>query len=167
LNNHHLQIIDEIFVTVFYIGKIKFAPGTFGSMFALLVLFFPDNTLWILSFSTAILLSLLSHKSISRYEKLTGDDNSSIVIDEVIGMLIVFSNPYMIINPFWVIIAFFLFRFFDILKPYPISLINNKKGAIYVVADDVVAGLFSLVILYVFQIGYRILPFFLSYFNIF
>lgn len=161
------QITDEIIATVFYIGKIKYAPGTFGSIFALLILFLPDYSIWYWSLSIAILLSVLSYPSVDRYENLKGDDHSSIVIDEVIGMLIVFSSPYIVINIYWVIIAFLLFRFFDILKPYPISKINNKRGAFYVIADDVVAGVFSLVILHIFQISYRIMPFFLKILNIF
>lgn len=159
--------IDELIVTVGYIGKIKYAPGTFGSLVGLLILILPEYMIWYSALFLAFVFSILSYYSIQRYEKLKGFDNSSIVIDEVIGMLVVFSNPFMIINQIWVIIAFLLFRAFDIIKPYPISKLNNQTGAFFVIADDVIAGVFSLVILHILQLGYRILPFFMNYLKIF
>ena len=158
--------LDEIIVTVGYLGKIKYAPGTFGSLAGLLVLLLPEYMIWYSSLVLAIILSVISYPAIIRYEKIKGDDHSSIVIDEVIGMLIVFSNPFMIISPVWIFIAFILFRIFDILKPYPISILNEQKGAFFVIADDVIAGAFALIILHIFQLGYRILPFFLSFLKI-
>lgn len=160
------NFLDEIIVTFFYLGKMKYAPGTFGSLGGLFILLMPEYTIWYLSIIFAILLFIISYYPIKRYEKLKGDDHSSIVIDEVIGMLLVFSNPYMILNFYWIAIGFALFRFFDILKPFPINLINQKKGAFFVVADDIVAGLLAMIILHIFQLGYRIFPFFLSFFEI-
>jgi phosphatidylglycerophosphatase A len=158
--------LDELIVTVCYLGKIKFAPGTFGSLAGLLILLLPEYMIWYTSLILAIILTIISYSPIKRFEKLNGDDHSSIVIDEVIGMLIVFSNPFMIISPVWIVIAFILFRIFDILKPYPISKLNEQKGAFFVLADDILAGAFALIILHIFQLGYRILPFFLSFLKI-
>lgn len=153
---------DEILVTVFYLGKIKYAPGTFGTLFALLILFSDEINMWIYAIISIFMLIFVSIKPISRYETKNGNDHSSIVIDEVIGMLVVFSNPYLIFDTFWVIVSFILFRIFDILKPFPINKVNQRNGAWFVIADDLVAGLFSMIILQVLQVGSRILPFFVD-----
>ncbi|OQB39661.1 MAG: Phosphatidylglycerophosphatase A [candidate division CPR1 bacterium ADurb.Bin160] len=154
--------IDEIIVTFFFVGKIKYAPGTFGSLAALPILFFDSFDICYYSIFFVVFLFAISLKPISRYELINGADHSSIVIDEVIGMLIIFSNPFLTLNVYWVAISFLLFRLFDILKPFPINKINDKKGALFVIADDLVAGLFSTIILQILQVGYRILPFFLK-----
>jgi phosphatidylglycerophosphatase A len=159
----NLKKIDELIVTVFYLGKIKKAPGTFGSAAALLILFTDSFNLWCYSLILAAILWIVSHNSIKRYEKENGSDHSSIVIDEVIGMLLVFSNPYLVINYYWVGICFLSFRVFDILKPFPINKINDQNGALFVVADDVAAGLFTLILVQFLQLGYRILPFFIKF----
>lgn len=161
--NSELKKIDEITVTVFFIGKIKYAPGTFGSIAALTILFLPGYMIWYSSLIFALVLSIIGFNSIKTYENVKGFDHSSIVIDEVIGMLIALSNPYLILTPFWIIISLGIFRIFDILKPFPINLLNIRKGAFFVIADDVAAGIFTLVIVHIFQLGYRILPFFISF----
>ncbi|MBX3044664.1 MAG: phosphatidylglycerophosphatase A [Candidatus Kapabacteria bacterium] len=160
------NITEELLVTFFYVGKIKYAPGTFGSMGGLLILFLPEYLIWQAAVILLVLLFGISINPIKRYEILKGNDHSSIVIDEVIGMMIPFANPFIIISPFWVISAFILFRIFDILKPYPINKLNEKKGAIFVLLDDVLAGVFTMVILQLLQLGYRISPFFLTFFEI-
>ena len=75
-------------------------------------------------------------------------DDGSIVIDEIIGFLcfMIFFDY----NFYTIILGFTLFRIFDILKPYPISLIDTKmKNPLGVLLDDIVAGVFSGVILFV------------------
>lgn len=161
--NSKLKNFDEIIVTVLYLGKIKYAPGTFGSIAALTILFLPEYMIWYSSLIFALVLSIIGFNPIKRYENVKGFDHSSIVIDEVIGMLIALSNPFMILNPFWIIICFGIFRIFDILKPFPINLLNIRKGAFFVIADDIAAGFFTIVIVHIFQLGYRILPFFISF----
>ncbi|MDX9790499.1 MAG: phosphatidylglycerophosphatase A [Candidatus Kapabacteria bacterium] len=154
----------ELFVSVMYLGKIKYAPGTFGSIAAFAVFLLPSHTIWYISLILAIVLTFLSLQYIGIYEKIHGDDHPSIVIDEVIGMLICFSNPYLIHNVFWLSLTLIMFRTFDILKPYPINKINQKKGAFFVIADDILAGTISLLIVQILQIGYGILPIFLLFY---
>ncbi len=73
-------------------------------------------------------------------------DPGVIVIDEIIGMLITLINaPNNILV--W-ILGFFIFRFFDILKPFPIGVIDRRiNGGIGIVMDDVLAGVYSLIVL--------------------
>ena len=91
-------------------------------------------------------------------------DSKEIVIDEYLGQSIPILFFYVIlfeasvsINFFMIIvlISFIGFRFFDILKPYPISYIdNNYKNGFGVVFDDIVAGIFTTIVLYIFIIIY-------------
>ena len=91
-------------------------------------------------------------------------DSKEIVIDEYLGQSIPILFFYVIlfeasvsINFFMmiVLISFIGFRFFDILKPYPINYIdNNYKNGFGVVFDDIVAGIFTTIVLYIFIIIY-------------
>ena len=86
------------------------------------------------------------------YEKQTNiRDSSIIVIDEVVGQLI--SMMFFMHNNFLVILSFFIFRFFDILKPWPASYIDNKiKGGMGVMLDDVIAGIYTIFTIYIIKL---------------
>lgn len=139
--------ILEFVVTGFYIGKIKWAPGTFGTLLGIpLAIFFNQSGIYFYMAATLafILLAIFcSHF----YELETGDhDQPSTVIDEVAGYLVTMTwlphhwLPYLL--------GFVLFRFFDILKPFPINVLDQKiKGGLGVVADDLAAGLLSNILL--------------------
>ena len=135
-----------------YIGNISFAPGTFGSVFGLLACFFLSK----IDFSIAVLLTLIFILSAiwiaGEAEKILGEeDPGCIVIDEIAGIILTLSGlPFNITS---MIAGFLVFRALDILKPYPIRLLENKfSGGIGIVLDDVVAGILSNVILRVFLI---------------
>jgi phosphatidylglycerophosphatase A len=77
-------------------------------------------------------------------------DHQEIVIDEVLAMMLVvhFIPP----DPKWAIAAFLIFRFFDISKPYPIKKIEKKyKNAFGIMADDIVAAIYSIIIILVLK----------------
>ena len=151
-----LKIIDFI-LTGFYSGKIKFMPGTFGTLLAVpIFIYLLNNTLLInilillILFLSSLLLLNYSYKN-NLFDNI---DDKSIVIDEIIGYL-----SFMIffdINITNIIIGFLLFRFFDILKPFPISYVDKKiKNSFGVIFDDLLAGLFSGMLL--FYINYAFL----------
>lgn len=130
-----------------YAGKIPFAPGTFGTIAG----FFPCFLLSMIScHNTAICIIifiifavLVSHEA----EKIINiKDPGIIVIDEIAGIMItMFCIPFNII---FAGIGFILFRFFDILKPFPIRFLDKKvPGGTGIVLDDLVAGIFSNIIL--------------------
>ena len=151
-----LKIIDFI-LTGFYSGKIKFMPGTFGTLLAVpIFIYLFNNTLLI---NILILLILFLSSLILLNYSYTNNlfdniDDKSIVIDEIIGYL-----SFMIffdINITNITIGFLLFRFFDILKPFPISYADKKiKNSFGVIFDDLLAGLFSGILL--FYINYAFL----------
>lgn len=155
--------LDELLVTFFYLGKLPKMPGTFGSLGGLLILFSPEFDLWMYSLIVSFLLILISYNSVKRYEKIHGNDNSKIVIDEVVGMMIIFSNPYMEISEIWVLVSFVLFRIFDILKPFPINKINEKIGSHFVFLDDIASALFTMIFIQLLQVFSRIVPFWINF----
>lgn len=135
----------KFFLTGFYSGLIPKAPGTWGSILGvilayIILIFLPQSTLFLLS----ILLTIIAIKEINRYEALTNThDESSIVIDEIVGIWIAISILPSI-EPIWLLLAFLLFRFFDITKPSLIGKLEKRlNGGIAVMADDILAGIIA------------------------
>ena len=130
-------------------GLVAKAPGTFGTLAAipLFLLMAPLSLPWYLALT---LLSVLAGFYIC--DKAAKDmgvhDHGAIVWDEIAGLLIT-----MIAAPagwLWLVIGFALFRFFDILKPWPIRWLDAKvQGGFGIMIDDVLAGIFSLICLQV------------------
>ena len=144
-------MILRFILTGFYIGKIKYAPGTFGTLLAVpLFLLIQDlNLISKILFVFLFFLLSLFLLSISYKRKVFDEiDDKSIVIDEIIGYLvfiIFFENTLFVLT-----VGFLLFRLFDIIKPYPISLIDKRmKNALGVILDDIIAGLFSGITLFI------------------
>ncbi|MCK9162019.1 MAG: phosphatidylglycerophosphatase A [Arcobacteraceae bacterium] len=138
----------KIFLTLFYSGLSPKAPGTAGSLVALLLgwimLYLSSaTTLFLLT----ILISIVAVKVINQYEEETQThDNSQIVIDELAGMWlcmsIIANSEY---NLFYIsILGFIYFRILDITKPSIIGKIDkHTKGGLGVMGDDIVAGFFA------------------------
>jgi len=130
--------------TMGFIGYLPFAPGTFGSSAALIlfIVLKPSPLAHIIFLGIIIPLGVIS----SHYAEKTFEtkDSRHIVIDEFCGYFL-----SVVFLPFtYVIPAFFLFRFFDILKPFPIRKMESAlSGGIGVMADDIVAALYTNVIL--------------------
>lgn len=142
------RLWDELLTTFFFVGKVKFAPGTVASIIPLSVLFIPMPTRLYVIGIAVIVLFIVSLPSIRRMESIYGNDTQIIVIDEIIGMLLVLFSPFIVYGTFWAVLAFGFFRVFDIFKPYPINLANNKKGSFWVLFDDVLAAFFAWVALH-------------------
>ena len=133
---------SHLFATWFGIGLLSPAPGTWGSLAALLIWYFME----FLHPSTYIILPafiLFSFFVCSRAaQDSNSDDHSAIVIDEVAGMLVTLS--FVSHGAMTYFCAFLLFRLFDIWKPWPISWVDkNIKGGLGIVLDDLIAGLFA------------------------
>lgn len=126
-------------------GLIKKGTGTFGTLITFIYFIFIyqlNLEIQILIFFILLLVSYISVKNTLHSLKIK--DPSCVVIDEIIAYLIVLillPNNYLLY-----LISFILFRFFDILKPWPISKLEELPGAIGVIADDFGAALFALVI---------------------
>lgn len=127
--------------TWFGSGLINPAPGTWGTLAALpfgCALLWLDNTPILLA--AIAFVTALGLWSASVMEKQTGlHDDKRIVIDEVAGQWIALIPATL--NPLSILLAFALFRLFDILKPWPISVADKRiKGSLGVMLDDIIAG---------------------------
>lgn len=128
-------------MTGFGLGQIPRAPGTFGSLLGLVLVYGLSFGPWPLFFGFSILYCAVSLLCVGLYLEATDTkDPKEVVCDEVMGILITF---FLVpITPTALAFGFLLFRFFDIVKPPPISFFDRKvPGATGVMADDIVAGL--------------------------
>ncbi len=142
------------------IGYSKYAPGTMASFVTSLIFIFfyiyKINIIFLIFF--IILIFIFSVYSIDVFKNSFNNiDAKEIVIDEFVGQSIPILTIYSFfskndIGSFvsYVIVSFILFRFFDILKPYPINKIDkNMKNGFGVMFDDVIAGIYSSIVLLV------------------
>lgn len=129
--------------TGFYVGNIPLAPGTFGSLLGLpLCLFLSKIPMPAAILAGLLFIGLAVWISGHAAQVIQRKDPGCIVIDEIAGLVVTLIGvPFHMTS---VIIGFVLFRLFDILKPYPIRMIDRRlSGGLGIVADDVVAGLFA------------------------
>ena len=144
----------RLIVTFFYIGHAKIAPGSIASLVTTLIFYFFAKHLISYLFIIIILItSILAFFAVSIYTyELSEKDRSEIVIDEVIGQSIALlpllffeqTNPPQL---FMCIISLLFFRFFDIVKPYPINKFDRMNSTFGVIFDDILAGIFSALLL--------------------
>lgn len=145
--------IIKFYLTGLFIGKINYMPGTFGTLLGILIFFFLSNNSLIFNIILLCIFFIISIYilNLAKYRKIFRKvDDKSIVIDEIFGylFLMIFFEPTLE-N---IIIGFILFRIFDILKPYPIFLIdNNLKNSVGVMLDDILAAIYSGLILFIFN----------------
>ncbi|WP_120891659.1 phosphatidylglycerophosphatase A family protein [Helicobacter pylori] len=131
------------FLTLFFSGYSKKAPGTIGSLVALLlglpILIFSANTL----FLAAVLIGLIAITQIDKEEEESKiHDSSYIVIDELVGMWLAMAISGL--SLVGVFLSFIFFRIYDITKPSLIGKIDKEvKGGLGVVADDALAGVLA------------------------
>ena len=124
-------------------------PGTWGTIgglpFGIILLALGGKISLIIGVMLIFALGLWASR---KFESMTDThDNSMIVIDEVAGIMIALLGSTL--SPLSIILAFVLFRFFDILKPWPISWLDrNVNGAMGVMLDDIVAGIVTAACLY-------------------
>ncbi|WP_291466226.1 phosphatidylglycerophosphatase A [Desulfobacula sp.] len=135
------------FATGFFSGRIPFAPGTFGTIaaipFALVLLIIPSSFYGI--YITGLILVAIYFAD--QAEKILGKkDPGCIVIDEIAGYVVTLSMVP--VNIYTLVAGFFIFRFFDIVKFGPVRYFEeNFSGGAGVVLDDIMAGIFSAVVL--------------------
>jgi phosphatidylglycerophosphatase A len=160
-----IKNFNSLFVTMLGLGKIKFIPGTFGSIATIIILYYffhvinlPSNLVLI----GLILVFLYSFYAVSYHIKNSKNkDPDEIIVDELIGQSIPIylyeishgtekSSDEAII---FYLICFLLFRYFDIMKPFPVSFFDkNYKNCFGVIMDDVCAGLYVVLTLICFMV---------------
>ena len=156
---------NSMLVTMFGIGKIKNIPGTVGSFVTVLVLFIFFHIIKLqptIIFTLLIIIFLYSFYAIYTHTKnYENKDPREVVIDEFIGQSISIYLYEIFLNNtnnlkeviFFYLISFFLFRCFDIIKPFPVSFFDkNFKNSFGVIMDDVMAGIYVVITLIFFVI---------------
>ena len=151
-----IKKFNILFITFFKIGRIKFAPGTIASLITCLLFLLLVNlfNIVILFFCT-LLITLYSFIAINySFNSFDSDDPQEIVIDEVVGQMLpllsipIYETLYLAPIEYYCVAAFLLFRFFDIVKPFPVSYVdNNTKGALGIMLDDILAGIYAIIVI--------------------
>jgi len=160
-----IKTFNSLLVTMFGLGKIKFMPGTFGSLATVIFLFYLFHSLNISS--NIILIGLIIIFMYSFYAVSThirdskNKDPGEIIIDEFLGQ----SIPIFLYEIshgttkesgeaiIYYTLFFILFRYFDIMKPFPVCFFDkNFKNCFGVIMDDICAGLYVVLSLVCFMI---------------
>ena len=160
-----IKDFNSLFVTMFGLGKIRFMPGTFGSLATTIFLFYLFHSLNISSNIILIgwiIIFIYSFYAVSTHtQDSKNKDPGEIIIDEFLGQSIPIylyeishgttkENSEAII---YYVLFFLLFRYFDIMKPFPVSFFDkNFKYSFGVIMDDICAGLYVVLTLVCFMV---------------
>ena len=160
-----MKKFNFLLVTMFGLGKVKYIPGTFGSLATVIILYFCFHILNISSnivFLGLLIIFIYSFIAVTNHTKNSKNkDPSEIIIDEFIGQSIPIylyeishgtdKQPNEAIVFYGV--CFILFRYFDIMKPFPVSYFDKKhKNSFGVIMDDVCAGFYVVLSLICFMV---------------
>ncbi|MDO8489375.1 MAG: phosphatidylglycerophosphatase A [Candidatus Omnitrophota bacterium] len=142
------DFLAKVISSVFFIGYLPLIPGTFGSLAGVGLFYLCRGLSQSAYFLFIFCIASFGLLTSGRVERLLNKkDPSCVVIDEVMGMLIALSfMPY---DLKIVILAFFIFRILDTLKPYPAGKLQDVHGAVGIMADDLVAGVYTNIVLQV------------------
>lgn len=129
-------------------GYLPIAPGTWGSAVGVLLWLLVSRLETALYLSVIAALFVIGVFSAGAVEKIVDrPDPGIVVIDEIVGQLLALSLAPA--HPAALFAGFCLFRFFDIFKPFPIDWIDSHlHGGLGIMLDDVVAGLYALLLLH-------------------
>lgn len=169
-----IERLKIVVATVGGVGFTPFLPGTAGTALgaaaAWAVLFVAPHTgmapevLHILWAGAVCVVSALGFWATPFAEERWGHDASRIVIDELAGIWLVVVCIFPLL-PYWrsqqtvalfLGAGFCLFRLFDIAKPFPINLLNQQKGAFFVIADDLLAAIYASGGVYLLKFTYQL-----------
>ncbi|PLX66935.1 MAG: phosphatidylglycerophosphatase A [Denitrovibrio sp.] len=137
-------------------GKAPFAPGTFGTLAAIIPVLITAQMPYISKAAIFAVMLILGTVASQYHGVYTGEkDASEVVIDEIAAYYMIFL--FFPVNVFTIVVGFILFRIFDITKPYPIKKLEKLEGGVGVMVDDLMAGLYSMICLAFLYICYIML----------
>ena len=140
-----INFFEKLIGSGFYSGYAAKASGTFGSLVGIVIYLIPgfENPSIMIFFIT--LFILIGIPIARKFEAIYGEDPKEYTNDEVIGMWI--TLLFVPKKIWWILIGFFLFRAFDIWKPFPARKLESVKNGWGVLLDDIAAGLYSFILL--------------------
>ena len=150
-----MKNLTKFLVSIFFVGYIKFAPGTWGTLVSLLIMYILFNILslpLIILTIIFIFIFFIANYLINYFSLITNShDSKHIVIDELLGIFIIFLFYDLIFffnDILTYLIIFVLFRFFDIFKIFPSNFFDKYfKNGYGVILDDIIAGLYTVLTL--------------------
>lgn len=149
-----INFIERLLGSGFYTGYIPFISGTFGSLAGLIIYYIPGfENLYIIVPLIVLFFGYGVYVG-TKFEALYGKDPAQCTIDEVVGMWI---SLLFLPKIIWIsILAFFIWRIMDIVKPQPARMLEKLNGGLGIMIDDVVAGIYSLLIIHIILIIFKI-----------
>ena len=146
--------LAKLISTLFFVGQAKIAPGSIASLLTTIVFYtlamkLDYIILVIIIFVTTILSFFAIHVYTTDFKE---KDRSEIVIDEVVGQSVallplLFFEEKFLPDIYTCFMSFIFFRFFDIVKPFPIYLFDRMNNTFGIIFDDILAGIFSALLL--------------------
>lgn len=136
-----INFFEKMIGSGFYTGFIPVASGTFGSLAALGIYSIPGFEKPLVIISAIVIFSIYGIYLGNKFEKVYGKDPAECTIDEVVGMWIslLFLPKTILIS----LLAFFVWRIMDIIKPFPARRLEKLPGGIGIMIDDIIAGLYA------------------------
>lgn len=147
VDNTGLKIL-RFFATGCGVGFVPFMPGTVGTVFAVLLYFcvVVINVNVFIRIAIIVLITLIGFWSSSVAEKYYGvKDPHLIIIDEIAATLVILE--FIPLTFTTVFIAFALFRFYDMVKPFPANRLEDLNGGVGIMMDDLIAGIYTILTL--------------------
>jgi len=142
-----LNFIEKLIGSGFYSGFMPKAPGTYGSVVALLFYLIPgfENPTFLLTIIT--FFTIVGVGIGTKFESIYGKDPKQCTIDEMVGMWI---SLLFIPKKIWfIILAFVIWRVFDIYKPFPVNIAEKLNGGLGIMLDDIVAAIYTLIVTHI------------------
>lgn len=142
-----INLLEKLLGSGFFTGYVPLASGTFASIAALLIYFVPNFEKPYIIIPAIVIFITIGIPIGTKFEKLYGKDPAECTIDEVVGMWIslLFLPKDLVMS----LIAFIIWRTMDIIKPYPAKQMESKNGGLGIMMDDVVSGLYSLILVHI------------------
>ncbi len=140
------NFFEKIIGSGFFSGYSPFASGTVGSFAALLIYYIPGFENLYVIIPAVLIFGSYGIFVAGKFEKQYGKDPSECTVDEVVGMWIslLFLPKKILIS----ILAFAIWRVFDIIKPFPVRRLENLPGGYGIMMDDIAAGIYSLILVH-------------------
>ena len=146
LRERGLPIWKQIIVGGLYTGLSPIASGTVASAVAVLLYFTPWGQHYLVLIGCSLVAFIGGIPLARDAEKAIGHDPSFVTLDEFAGQWLALASPFVLFDPYWALLSFFVFRIFDIAKLWPASHFDRQTGGLGIMADDMVAGLYANII---------------------
>jgi phosphatidylglycerophosphatase A len=151
-------LFHNFIATGFGSGYSPIAPGTAGALLAMLIwwgyslLFSHCISIPVLTFIVIVVFTFAGVWSSSVVEKYWGEDPSRVVVDEMVGTWIALLAVPEGAHWGYMLAAFVLFRFFDIVKPLGVRKMENLPSGFGIMADDILAGIYGFIVIYLYRL---------------